>query len=173
MEWWISVMTMLSPSLRRRSDNSSSSSNTSIVSSTCSNTSTVAKRMSFSEDVFESETGFDCKTDCSELINFLAVLSGERVSQMTKTYADADALQKLLEEVSYKKYIFVFHIFSIPFSRWVSIMCRKYCFPRPMTYMTYMTYRIKIFDNCLLSHIPFYGCNNYSTFCVDKNKRVM
>lgn len=52
--------------------------------------------MSFQEDVFESETGFDFKSG----INLLAVLSGERVSQMTKTYADADALQKLLEEVS-------------------------------------------------------------------------
>lgn len=29
------------------------------------------------------------------------VLSGERVSQMTKTFSDVDALQKLLEEVSH------------------------------------------------------------------------
>ncbi|ODM92070.1 Trafficking kinesin-binding protein 1 [Orchesella cincta] len=49
---------------------------------------------SFSEDVFESETGFDFKGE----FNLLTVLSGERVSQMTKTYLDADALQKLLEE---------------------------------------------------------------------------
>ncbi len=109
-------MIMLSPPLNRRSDNStSSSSGTSIASSTCSNTSIVGKRMSFSEDVFESETGFDCKTDCSELINFLAVLSGERVSQMTKTYADADALQKLLEEVSYKKIYICFTFLACSF----------------------------------------------------------
>ena len=31
--------------------------------------------------------------------DLVTVLSGERVSQMTKTYADVDAVQRLLEEV--------------------------------------------------------------------------
>lgn len=37
--------------------------------------------------------------------NFDLVLSGQRVSQMTKTYADVDAVQKLLEEVTFSESI--------------------------------------------------------------------
>lgn len=56
----------------------------------------LATMQNFEEDVFQSETGFSLNLD----FDLLTVLSGERVSQMTKTYADADALQKLLEEVN-------------------------------------------------------------------------
>jgi hypothetical protein len=50
------------------------------------------------EEEYCSETGYDfANNNCFDLN---AVLSGSRVSQMTKTFADVDAFQKLLEEVS-------------------------------------------------------------------------
>lgn len=49
-----------------------------------------------SEEVYSSETGFDFS---DQSLNVYAVLSGSRVSQMTKTFEDVDALQNLLEEV--------------------------------------------------------------------------
>jgi len=46
--------------------------------------------------------------------NSNAVLSGERVSQMTKTYSDVDAVQKLLEEVgSIKIVVYYFNLIHI------------------------------------------------------------
>jgi hypothetical protein len=60
----------------------------------CSNKSNPEKE---TEEVYSSETGYDFS---NKFFNLNTVLSGSRVSQMTKTFADVDALQKLLEEVS-------------------------------------------------------------------------
>lgn len=48
------------------------------------------------ETDFVSESGYDFTKKGFDLYS---VLSGSRVSQMTQTFADVDALQKLLEEV--------------------------------------------------------------------------
>jgi hypothetical protein len=62
--------------------------------------------MQSEEEIFVSETGYDLtKKD----LDLYAVLCGQRVSQMTKTYADVDALQKLLEEVS-RRLFFPLHL---------------------------------------------------------------
>lgn len=50
------------------------------------------------EETYISTSGYDLTNNTTFDLN--TVLSGSRISQMTKTFADVDALQKLLEEVS-------------------------------------------------------------------------
>jgi hypothetical protein len=50
--------------------------------------------------MLEIVTGSERRCFNGTSIDF-SVLSGERVSQMTKTYSDVDAVQRLLEEVMF------------------------------------------------------------------------